>query len=208
MSRGDALKYLQEQCGTTPDGAFGPNTARAIANHYGYSAEVGAHLLGQCYHESGGFQITEENLNYRAETMMRVWPSRYPDEASTSGLAGNPEALANHTYANRMGNGDGASGEGWKYRGRGFIQLTGKNNYTAFAEAVRRPNIVSNPDPVSTEYAFAAAQWFFEANGLIEIAKSSVNSATIKIITKRINGGYHGIDERSEWTRKVYNWLK
>ena len=207
MARGDALKMLQKTCGVTPDGAFGPNTARAIAEHYGLNANRGAHLLGQAAHESGNFMISEENLNYRAETMCRVWPSRFKSEADAEPYARNPEKLANKVYSGRMGNGSEASGDGWKYAGKGFIQLTGKDNTRAFAEHIGRDSLVDDPSPIADELAMDSAIFFFEKNGLFAMADKGVTDSIIKSITKRVNGGYHGLEDRMEKTKKIYQWL-
>lgn len=206
--KGDALKMLQKTCGVTPDGAFGPNTARAIASHYGWTPERGAHLLGQAAHESMNFLVSEENLNYRASTMCRVWPSRFKSEAEAAPYAMNPEALANKVYSNRMGNGPESSGDGWKYAGKGFIQLTGKDNTRAFAEHIGRDSLIDDPSPIATDLAMESAVFFFEKNGLFSIADQGVNDDTIKQITRRVNGGYHGLDDRIEKTKKIYGWLK
>lgn len=206
--KGAALKSLQTLVGVTADGVFGPNTARAIVKHYQLTPEEGAHLLGQCHHESAGFQTSEESLNYSESGLQRVWPSRFPDLQSTDGYARNPEALANKVYADRMGNGDEASGDGWKYRGRGFIQLTGSSNYRLFSEAINRPSLTYNPDPVAGKYAFLAALWYFQHNGLLDIARGRVTDEVIRRITKRVNGGYHGLDDRMYRTKKVQGWLK
>lgn len=201
----DAMKALQEKIGVKADGAFGPNTARAIAKYYDLSPERGAHLLGQASHESGGFKLTRENLNYKAETMMRVWPSRFKTLEEAKPYARNPKALADKVYSNRMGNGEG---EGHIYIGRGFLQLTGKDNYKAFASDMRIPEILQDPSLVETDYAFETALWFFIKNGLFAIADKGVNEDTIKRITKRVNGGYIGLDHRKHETEKVYGWLK
>jgi putative chitinase len=207
MARGDALKMLQKTCGVTPDGAFGPNTARAIAEHYGLNANRGAHLLGQAAHESGNFMISEENLNYRAETMCRVWPSRFKSEAEAEPYARNPEKLANKVYSGRMGNGSEASGDGWKYAGKGFIQLTGKDNTRAFAEHIGRDSLIDDPSPIADELAMDSAIFFFEKNGLFTMADKGVTDSIIKSITKRVNGGYHGLEDRMDKTKKIYRWL-
>lgn len=207
MAKGDALKMLQKACGVTPDGAFGPNTARAIAAHYKLNAKRGAHLLGQAAHESGNFMISEENLNYRASTMCRVWPSRFASEAEAAPYAMNPQKLANKVYSGRMGNGPESSGDGWKYAGKGFIQLTGKDNTRAFAEHVGRDSLVDDPSPIANELAMDSAIFFFEKNGLFRIADEGVNNDTIKRITRRVNGGYHGLDDRMAKTKKIYGWL-
>jgi putative chitinase len=207
MARGDALKMLQAKCGVTPDGAFGPNTARAIAAHYKLDPKRGAHLLGQAAHESMNFLVSEENLNYRASTMCRVWPSRFASEAEAEPYAMNAEKLANKVYSGRMGNGPESSGDGWKYAGKGFIQLTGKDNTRAFAEHIGRDGLVDDPSPIADELAMDSAIFFFEKNGLFSIADEGVTDDVIKRITKRVNGGYHGLDDRMDKTKKIYQWL-
>lgn len=203
--KGEALKLLQAKCGVTADGAFGPNTARAIAKHYGLNPNRGAHLLGQIAHESGGFMLTCENLNYRAETMCKVWPKRFPTIEDAMPFARNPEALAEKVYSGRMGNDN--PGDGAKFIGRGFIQLTGRDNYTAFSKAVDRPDVLDNPGIVETELAMESAIWFFDKNGLFDVADGGVDDATITKITKRVNGGTHGLDDRIQWTKKIHGWL-
>ena len=201
----EALKKLQEKCGVKPDGAFGPNTARAIARHYRLSMERGAHLLGQASHESGGFKLTKENLNYSAETMCRVWPSRFKSVAEAAPYARNPKALADKVYSNRMGNGEG---EGHIWIGRGFLQLTGKDNYKAFAADMKLPQIMEDPSLVETDYAFETAMWFFDRNKLWDICDKGVDLDQIKQITKRVNGGYTGLDHRVHATDQIYGWLR
>jgi putative chitinase len=200
----DAIKALQTKVGVTADGAFGPNTARAIAKHYGLSEKRAAHLLGQASHESGGFKLVRENLNYSAETMLRVWPSRFKTLADAEPFARNPKALADKVYSGRMGNGDG---EGHVWIGRGFLQLTGKDNYRAFAADMDAPEIMEDPSLVETKYAFETALWFFEKNGLFDIADKGVSDDTIRAITKRVNGGHIGLDHRTKETRKIWSWL-
>lgn len=200
----EAMKTLQAKVGVTADGAFGPNTARAIAKHYGLSAKRAAHLLGQASHESGGFKLVRENLNYSAETMVRVWPTRFKTVAEAEPFARNPKALADKVYSNRMGNGEG---EGHIYIGRGFLQLTGKDNYKSFAADMDAPEILKDPELVETKYAFETALWFFQKNGLFDIADKGVSDDVIKQITKRVNGGYVGLDHRIKETRKIWDWL-
>ena len=206
MAKGEALKILQAKCGVAADGAFGPNTARAIAKHYYLTPKRGAHLLGQAAHESGNFMVSEENLNYRASTMCRVWPSRFKSEAEARPYAMNPQKLANKVYNGRMGNKIG-SNDGWLFAGKGFIQLTGKDNVRAFAEHIGRDSLVEDPSPIATELAMDSAIFFFEKNGLFNLADEGVNDDVIKKITRRVNGGYHGLDDRIEKTRKIYGWL-
>jgi len=197
------MKNLQEKVGVTADGAFGPNTARAIAKFYDLSELRGAHLLGQASHESGGFKLTEENLNYSVKSMMRVWPSRFPDEDSAKPYARNPKALADHVYGGRMGN----DGEGYLWRGRGFLQLTGKDNYRAFAQDMSLPEVMDDPECVEDDYAFETALWYFNKNNLFAIADEGIDEGVIKRITKRVNGGHTGLHERIVETHKIYGWL-
>jgi putative chitinase len=151
--------------------------------------------------------VSEENLYYRPETMCRVWPSRFKSVVDAEPYARNPEALANKVYADRMGNGSERSGDGYKYRGRGFIQLTGKNNVTQFAQHIGRDRLVDEPSPIADDLAMESAVFFFERNGLFSLADKGVDRETIKQITKRVNGGYHGLDDRIEKTQKIYRWL-
>tara|TARA_R110002073_G_scaffold307760_2_gene477514 strand:+ start:214 stop:843 length:630 start_codon:yes stop_codon:yes gene_type:complete len=203
-----ALKLLQAKVGVGPDGSFGPNTARAIAAHYGLSPERGAHLLGQSHHESGGFKRTREGLHYSTpERIMAVWPSRFPTVESALPYARNPSGLANKVYSGRMGNGDESSNEGSLFSGKGFLQLTGKSNFREFAAAMRLPEVMTDPDLVATKYAFESAQFFFSKNGLFKIADTGVGEEIIRKISKRVNGGYHGIDDRIEQTTKIHSWL-
>ena len=200
----EAMKRLQEKVGVGSDGAFGPNTARAIAKHYELSPERGAHLLGQAHHESGGFKKTTESLYYSTpERIQTVWPSRFDTVADAEPYAKNPEGLADKVYGDRMGN----EGAGFRWRGRGFLQLTGKFSYRKFAAEMRLPDVMTDPDLVCEEYAFETAQWFFQANGLFAIADGGVNDNIIKKITKRVNGGHHGLKDRINQTDEIYNWL-
>ena len=200
----EAMKRLQEKVGVGSDGAFGPNTARAIAKHYELSPERGAHLLGQAHHESGGFKKTTESLYYSTpERIQAVWPTRFETIADAEPFAKNPEGLADKVYGDRMGN----EGEGFRWRGRGFLQLTGKFSYRKFAAEMRLPDVMTDPDLVCEEYAFETAQWFFQANGLFAIADAGVNDSIIKKITKRVNGGHHGLKDRINQTNKIHSWL-
>jgi len=200
-----ALKLLQKKVGVEPDGAYGPNTARAITKHYGLDRVKAAHLLGQAGHESGGFKLTRENLNYSVEAMMRVWPSRFPNEDSAKPYSRNGAKLAGKVYVGRMGN--ETPEDAANFIGRGFLQLTGKDNYKSFAHDMRLPEVLTDPSLVEEDYAFETAMWFFDKNGLFNIAAGGVNDETIKLITKRVNGGYHGLDDRAKRTRQAFNWL-
>jgi putative chitinase len=150
-----------------------------------------AAFVAQCAHESGGFRFLTENLNYRAESLVKTWP-RYFNASNADAYAKNPQRIANRAYANRMGNGDEASGDGWRFCGRGLIQLTGRSNYQAFADSIET-DINEIPDYLATfEGAVQSACWFWETNNLNKWA----DLGDILTLTKRINGGTLGLDER------------
>jgi len=201
----NALKLLQEKCGCSPDGSFGPNTARGIVKHYDLSPERGAHLLGQVVHESGTFKYTKENLNYSVDAMMKVWPKRFPTEDSAKPYARNPKALAENVYFDRMGN--DSKEKASLYIGRGFLQLTGYNNVKAFAADMGKPEVIQDPSLLEEDYAMETAIWFFDSNKLWKICDEGVNDDTIKRLTRKINGGYTGLDHRIKETNKIYKWL-
>lgn len=162
-----------------------------------------AHFLAQCAHESANFKATVENLNYSAKSLRAVFGKYFPDDETAKLYERKPEKIANIVYANRMGNGDKASGEGWKYRGRGYIQLTGKDNYRAF-DAVVPENILDNPDLVATKYPLLSAAWFWNRANLNALADKGSTDAVITSITRRINGGTHGLADRIS-KFKVFN---
>lgn len=200
------LITLQTKCGVTADGVWGPGTYRGARQYFKLTNNQAAHFFGQCAHESGGFKVFSENLNYSAEGLTKIFKKYFPTIASTAGYARNPEKIANKVYANRMANGSESSGDGWKFRGRGPIQLTGKENYTAFAASVNRPDVLTNPDIVANELAFESALWFFNKNRLFAIADAGVSVDVITKISKRVNGGTHGLDDRIEKTTKFAQW--
>lgn len=200
------LTTLQTKCGVTADGVWGPGTYRGARQYFKLTNNQAAHFFGQCAHESGEFKVFSENLNYSAEGLTKIFKKYFPTIASTAGYARNPQKIANKVYANRMGNGPETSGDGWKYRGRGPIQLTGKDNYTAFAASINRPDVLTNPDIVADELAFESALWFFNKNGLFAIADTGVSVDVITKISKRVNGGTHGLDDRIAKTTKFAKW--
>jgi putative chitinase len=165
-----------------------------------------AHFLAQCGHESGGFRATQENLNYSAKGLNGIFKKYFPTEASAAAYARQPQKIANKVYANRMSNGDEASGDGYKFRGRGYIQLTGKANYTLFGKAIDE-NITSNPDVVSGKYALLSAAWFWSNNGLNKLADGGATDATVTSITKRVNGGTIGLADRIKHFKEYYHLL-
>ena len=165
-----------------------------------------AHFLAQCGHESGGFKAVSENLNYSADGLKKIFPKYFPGNLNES-YARNPEKIASRVYASRMGNGDETSKEGFKFRGRGYIQLTGKSNYTAFAKFIGE-DTVANPDLVATKYPLASAAFFFNSNGLWAICDRGADDATVTSVTKRVNGGTIGLADRIKHFKEYYNLLK
>jgi putative chitinase len=154
-----------------------------------------AHFLSQCAHESGNFKVFTENLNYSAKGLRSIFGKYFKDDASALAFERKPEKIANRVYSSRMGNGDEASGDGWKFRGRGYIQLTGKDNYTQFDKSVE-DDILANPDLVATKYPLMSAAFFFERNNLWKICDGGADKEDVIALTKRINGGTHGLEDR------------
>jgi putative chitinase len=165
-----------------------------------------AHFLAQCGHESGGFKAVSENLNYSADGLKKIFGKYFPGNLNES-YAKQPEKIASRVYGNRMGNGDESSKEGYKFRGRGFIQLTGKANYTNFTKFIGE-DCISNPDLVSTKYPLASAAFFFDSNKLWSICDKGSDDATVTSVTKRVNGGILGLQDRIKHFKEYYNLLK
>ena len=163
-----------------------------------------AHFLSQCGHESGGFKITQENLNYSAKGLMGIFKKYFPTQALADAYARQPQKIANKVYASRMGNGPEASGEGFKFRGRGFIQLTGKSNYTAFSASIGE-DCVANPDLVASKYALASAAWFFSKNCLKKCIDAT--DVTVTAVTKCVNGGTIGLPDRLKHFKEYHGLL-
>jgi putative chitinase len=164
-----------------------------------------AHFLAQCGHESAGFKAVSENLNYSADGLVKIF-GKYFNATTAAGSARNPEKIANKVYSSRMGNGNEASGDGWKHRGRGYIQLTGKDNYKAF-DATVEDDILANPDLVATKYPLASAAFFFNKNGLWSICDRGADDATVTAVTKRVNGGTIGLADRIKHFKEYYSLL-
>jgi putative chitinase len=162
-----------------------------------------AHFLAQAGHESGGFKALNENLNYGAKGLLGIFKKYFPTEALAKQYERKPEKIANRVYGGRMGNGPEATGEGYKYRGRGYIQLTGKDNYTAFGKSINE-NIAANPDLVATKYPLLSAAWFFNKNGLHKLADGGATDAVVTSITKRVNGGTIGLADRIKHFKEYY----
>ena len=165
-----------------------------------------AHFLAQAGHESGQFKATSENLNYSSKGLLGIFP-RYFNTATAEQYARKPEMIASKVYGGRMGNGAEATKDGYKFRGRGYIQLTGKDNYTQFDKTVPE-DILANPDLVSGKYALMSAAWFFDKNKLWGICDKGADQATVTAVTKRVNGGTIGLPDRIKHFNEYYNLLK
>jgi len=165
-----------------------------------------AHFLAQCGHESAGFKAIQENLNYSADGLKKIFPKYFPGNLA-EGYAKNPEKIASKVYGSRMGNGDETTKEGFKFRGRGYIQLTGKENYTKFGKFIGE-DTVSNPDLVATKYPLASAAFFFDSNKLWAICDKGADDATVTAVTKRVNGGTIGLPDRIKHFKEYFDLLK
>ena len=178
-----------------------------VASKFGINTPLRvAHFLAQCGHESGGFRVTSENLNYSAKGLRGIFKKYFPTDAIANAYQRQPQKIANKVYANRMANGSEASGDGFKFRGRGYIQLTGRDNYTQFGKAIG-VDIPSNPDLVSSKYALASAAWFWSKNGLNKLADAGASDSAVTSITKRVNGGTIGLADRIKHFKEYYHLL-
>jgi putative chitinase len=166
-----------------------------------------AHFLAQAGHESGGFKAVNENLNYGAKGLLGIFKKYFSTPAKAALYERKPEKIANLVYGSRMGNGAEATGEGYKFRGRGYIQLTGKDNYKSF-DAVVPENLLESPDLVATKYPLLSAAWFFHKNGLHKIADGGATDAVVTSVTKRVNGGTIGLPDRIKHFKEYYTLLK
>ena len=200
------LQKYQRELRLNPDGIIGPKTATAIMDDLGIKDKIYfAHLMAQIDHESAGFSLSRENLNYSAKRLAAIWPKRFsafgePNELAYK-LARNPQAIANNVYANRLGNGNESSGDGWKYRGFGGIQLTGKTNIQNFFKSIG-VSVNLDPDEIlgNPKNYFLTGKYFFETNG-IDKHCTSISDKCIEIVTRKINGGLIGIADRKEKTK-------
>ncbi len=164
-----------------------------------------AHFLAQCAHESGSFKVVYENLNYSADGLKATFPKYFPEPLNES-YARNPAKIGARVYAERMGNGDEASGDGYTFRGRGYIQLTGKSNYAGFGKAVSE-DTVANPDLVAIQYPLASAGFFFDSNNIWTVCDGGSTDAVITAVTKKVNGGTNGLAERTQLFKEYYALL-
>lgn len=197
------LQKFQQKYGLEPDGVIGKITIGKMKQVWQLSHCEVSHFLGQITHETGHFKYEVENLNYSAEALLKVFRKYFPTWDAAKEVARNPEAIANIVYGGRMGNEE--PGDGWKFRGRGAIQLTGRNNYQLFSVSVDDPCIMDNPDLVIEKYYFESALFYFTSNNLWKLC-SEVDNKTITAVTKRVNGGKNGLEDRMRMTYK-YNLM-
>jgi len=165
-----------------------------------------AHFLAQCAHESGNFSVTRENLSYSADRLRVIFPKYFPTPEVAKQYERNQVKIGSRVYANRMGNGDEKSEEGYKFRGRGYIQLTGKENYAAFDKFVTE-DVLAEPELVASKYPLMSAAWFFDKNNLWKLCDVGSGEDVVKNVTKRVNGGLHGFDDRLKKFKMFYGFL-
>lgn len=202
-----SLIDLQKAAGVKPDGVFGPATFKAATTYLRITPVQAVHFFAQTHHETGGFKVFTENLNYSAKGLRSTFKKYFPTDALAKKYERKPEAIANLVYANRMGNGPESSGDGWKYRGRGALQLTGKDNYKLLADYLKNQLVITNPDLVAGIYSFDSAMFFFRRNGLWSICNKGVSHDVVVDLTKRVNGGTIGLDDRIALTDKFAAWI-
>lgn len=166
-----------------------------------------AHFLAQCAHESGNFSLTRENLSYSADRLRVIFPKYFPTPEIAKQYERNQVKIGSRVYANRMGNGDEKSEEGYKFRGRGYIQLTGKDNYTAFGKVVAE-DILTEPELVASKYPLMSAAWFFDKNNLWKLCDVGAGEDVVKNVTKRVNGGLIGIEDRIKKFKMFYGFVQ
>lgn len=196
-----SVKIIQKHVGAIQDGIIGNETLSKFRQKYGISKAMTAHFFGNIDHESGGFRIVRENMNYSATRLLQVFPRYFTKETATQ-YANKPEAIGNRVYGGRMGN---APDEGYKFRGRGFLQLTGKNNYRAFGEYIG-VDLIDNPDLAATDYPLESAIFFFQSNKLFSLV-DDISKLSIQKVRRRVNGGLNGINDVRNKVHKYYNLM-
>lgn len=196
---------IEKLKGHIPDSVYNQITDTATKFNITTNLRL-SHFLAQCAHESGNFKAVNENLNYSKDGLVKIFPKYFPGNLAES-YARNPEKIASRVYGSRMGNGDETTKEGYKFRGRGFLQTTGKDNYIKFTKFIGE-DCVANPDLVSTKYPLASAAFFFESNKLWSICDKGADVETVTAVTKRVNGGTIGINYRIKHFNEFYNLLK
>lgn len=201
------IKEFQAKNGLVADGIIGKMTANKMMEVFNIKNKIHlAHFLGQTHHETGGFKVREENLNYSESRLLQIFP-KYFDRSTAKLYANNPKRIASRVYANRYGNGDETTKDGWKYRGRGSIQTTFKANYETLGGKVGDMSILEHPDKVAYQYFWEAGLVYFNQLGIWSDC-TDITVATIQKVTRKINGGTNGLTDRINQTNKYYNLLK
>lgn len=198
-----SVKLIQKHLGVKEDGIIGNDTLSAFMAKYKVSKAMTAQFFGNLHHESGGFTITVENMNYSAKRLLQIFP-KYFNPFNVNEYAGNPVAIANKTYGGRMGNTD--PGDGYKFRGRGFMQTTGKYSYDRLGKYLG-VDLISNPDLVATKYPLESAIFYFTDNKLWNLV-NGISIDEIRKVRYRVNGGYNGIDDTIKWVNHYFKLIK
>jgi len=203
--RTDAATITSKLRGTVPDSVL--DEVDQIGSRFGITTPLRlAHFLAQCAHESGSFKAVSENLNYSADGLKKIFGKYFPGDTA-SAYARKPEQIASRVYANRMGNGNEQSKDGWKYRGRGYLQLTGKSNYAALANFLNEQQIVNEPDMVASKYPLASAAFFFNNNKLWTTCDQGSSDQVVTAVTRRVNGGTNGLSDRIKYFKRYWSAL-
>ena len=203
--RTDAATITSKLRGTVPDSVL--DEVDQIGSRFGITTPLRlAHFLAQCAHESGSFKAVSENLNYSADGLKKIFGKYFPGDTA-SAYARKPEQIASRVYANRMVNGNEQSKDGWKYRGRGYLQLTGKSNYAALANFLNEQQIVNEPDMVASKYPLASAAFFFNNNKLWTTCDQGSSDQVVTAVTRRVNGGTNGLSDRIKYFKRYWSAL-
>lgn len=201
------IREFQSKNNLKPDGIVGKNTVKKIKEVFNLNVLEASHFLAQIDHETGGFKYSIENLNYSQIRLIQIFKKYFPSKEIAAEYAYKPEKIANRVYANRMGNGDSESGDGWRYRGAGSLQLTGYNNYKKFSKYINDSKVLRGAEYVAENYYLETAIWYFKANDIFKYCED-ISESSIRKVTKAVNGGYNGLQHRIELTQKYYKILE
>jgi putative chitinase len=198
------IQLLQDRLELKPDGQIGAKTFGALLAKWELNGIQLCHFLGQCEHETGGFQFFQEDLRYSQARLLAVFPKYYKDTLLALKHERKPSVIANHVYGNRMGNNQ--PNDGWHFIGRGAVQLTGRTNYRLFAEWIKDQSIMTNPDQVANKYAFDSALWYFTERNIFRLC-TDLSTDTITKVTRLVNGGTNGLEDRIKKTLNYQQFL-
>jgi putative chitinase len=198
------IQLLQTKLKLKADGEIGRISFGALRMEWDLTPIQLCHFLGQCEHETGGFTVWEENLNYSSDGLLKIFPKYYPDKLLAVKHQRKPSLIANHVYGGRMGNNQ--PNDGWHFKGRGAIQLTGRTNYRLFAEYIKNQDVMSLPNKVANEYAFDSALWYFKERNLFNRCVD-LSEQTITTVSKVVNGGTNGLQDRINKTKQYEKFI-